>query len=119
MKEANDMGGEAVLFNMMRQVANGKPVNFDRGTKITLESVKAEDTPYYVDLVTNYGYTPEEARKFIYNKIGEPIKNFDENGEINYTSNVKPNQINFYAGRRKQKYFFMGDKMEQDLYKED
>ena len=27
MKEANDMGGEAVLFNMMRQVANGKPVN--------------------------------------------------------------------------------------------
>ena len=119
MKEANDMGGEAVLFNMMRQVVNGKPVNFDRGTKITLESVKAEDTPYYVDLVNNYGYTPEEARKFIYNKIGEPIKNFDENGEINYTSNVKPNQINFYAGRRKQKYFFMGDKMEQDLYKED
>jgi len=117
MREANDMGGEAVLWNMFRQVANGKPVNFDRGTKITLESVKAEDTPYYNDLITNYNMTPEEARKFIYNKIGSPIKNFDENGQLNYTSSFKPNQINFYAGRHKQRFMFSSDYTQQELYR--
>jgi hypothetical protein len=61
IREANRMGGEPVLWNMMRQVLNGKPVNFDRGTKITLESVKAENTPYYLELINNYGYTPDEA----------------------------------------------------------
>ena len=116
IKEANDMGGEAVLWNMMRQVINGKPVNFDRSTIIGLESVKAEDTPYYETLITDYGMSPEEASKFIYNKIGEPIKNFDENGEIHYTSAYRPNQINFYAGRNRQKYMFMGQQLDQDLF---
>ena len=119
MREANRMGGEPVLWNMMRQVLNGKPVNFDRGTKITLESVKAENTPYYNELITNYGFTPEAASKFIYEKIGDPIKNFDENGQINYTSSFRENQINFYAGRNTQRYFFMGDKLEQDIYRPD
>lgn len=119
MREANRMGGEPVLWNMMRQVLNGKPVNFDRGTKITLESVKAENTPYYNELITNYGFTPEAASKFIYEKIGEPIKNFDENGQINYTSSFRENQINFYAGRNTQRFFFMGDKLEQDIYRPD
>ena len=116
MREANQMGGEPVLWNMMRQVINGKPVNFDRGTLFTLESVKAEDTPYWNDLVTDYGMSPAEARKFIYNKIGEPLKQFDENGAIHYTSAFNPNKINFYAGRSRQKFMFMGDNMQQDLY---
>lgn len=117
IKEANDMGGEAVLWNMMRQVINGKPVNFDRSTKITLESVKAEDTPYYNDLITNYNMSPEEARKFIYNRIGSPVKNFDENGQLNYTSSFKPNQINFYAGRHRQRFMFSSDYTEQEMYR--
>ena len=117
IREANQMGGEPVLWNMMRQVINGKPVNFDRATKVTLESVKAEDTPYYIDLINNYGMSPDEARKFIYNKIGEPLKGFDDNGQIHYTSAFKPNQINFYAGRRKSNFNFMGLNMTQDLYK--
>jgi hypothetical protein len=119
IREANRMGGEPVLWNMMRQVLNGKPVNFDRGTKITLESVKAENTPYYLELINNYGYTPDEARKFIYDKIGSPVKNFDENGEINYTSSFRPNQVNFYAGRKNQRFMFMGDNLNQDVYRED
>ena len=117
IREANQMGGEPVLWNMMRQVINGKPVNFDRATKVTLESVKAEDTPYYIDLINNYGMSPDEARKFIYNKIGEPLKGFDDNGQIHYTSAFKPNQINFYAGRRKSDFNFMGLNMTQDLFK--
>ena len=53
------MGGEPVLANMWRNVVQGKPLNFDRGTKITLESVKAENTPYYHDLTTKYGMSGE------------------------------------------------------------
>ena len=103
LQEAHDMGGEPVLANMWRNVVQGKPLNFDRATIISLESVKAENTPYYKDLTENYGMTPETARAFIYENIGEPLKEYDENGEIHYTSAYNPNKVNFYAGRRKQK----------------
>ena len=116
--EAHDMGGEPVLANMWRNVVQGKPLNFDRATKITLESVKAENTPYYVDLTQQYGLSPEQARDFIYKNIGEPIKQFDENGEIHYTSAYNPNKINFYAGRARQRYFWAGQ-TEQDYYRPD
>ena len=116
LKEAHDMGGEPVLANMWRNVVQGKPLNFDRATKISMESVKAENTPYYKDLTENYGMTPESARAFIYENIGEPLKEYDENGEIHYTSAYNPNKVNFYAGRRKQKYFWAGQD-EQDFYR--
>lgn len=99
------MGGEPLLANMFRQVLAGKPVNFDRGTKVTVESVDATKTPIYRDLIEEYGYSEEEAKKFIYNNIGTPIKQFDTDGNIHYTSAYNPNKINFYAGRNKQRYF--------------
>ena len=118
VSEAHKMGGEPVLANMWRNVVQGKPLNFDRATKITLESVKAENTPYYIDLTQKYGMSPEQASDFIYKHIGEPIKNFDENGEIHYTSAYNPNKINFYAGRARQRYFWQGQ-TEQDYYRPD
>ena len=114
--EAHKMGGEPVLAAMWRNVVQGKPLNFDRATKFTLEAVKAENTPYYVDLTTKYGMSPEEASAFIYKNIGEPIKEFDENGEIHYTSKQNPNKINFYAGRARQRYFWAGQ-TKQDYYR--
>ena len=118
LQEAHDMGGEPILANMFRNVIQGKPLNFDRATKITLESIKAENTPYYIDLTQNYGMTPTQASDFIYKHIGEPIKQFDENGEIHYTSAYNPNKINFYAGRARQRYFWAGQ-TEQDYYRPD
>ncbi len=116
IQEAHKLGGEPLLANMMRQVLNGKPVNFDRGTKATLESIDATKTPMFHDLTTQYGYSEEEAKKFIYSNIGEPIKQFDEDGEIHYTSAENPNKINFYAGRSKQRYMWSGQTA-QDFYK--
>ena len=118
IQEAHNLGGEPLLANMWRQVVNGKPVNFDRGTKATLESIDATNTPMFHDLTTKFGYSEEEAKKFIYNNIGEPIKQFDKDGEIHYTSAYNPNKINFYAGRSKQRYFFSGQTA-QDYYKPD
>lgn len=118
VQEAHRMGGEPVLANMWRNVVQGKPLNFDRATKITMESVKAENTPYYVDLVNNYGLSPEEASDFVYRHIGEPLKTFDENGEIHYTSAYNPNKVNFYAGRARQRYFWAGQS-HQDYYRPD
>jgi hypothetical protein len=116
VSEAHNMGGEPVLANMWRNVVQGKPLNFDRATKITLESVQAEDTPYYIDLTQKYGMSPEQASDFIYKHIGEPIKQRDENGEIHYTSSYNPNKINFYAGRARQRFFWAGQ-TEQDYYR--
>ena len=116
VKEAHKMGGEPVLAAMFRAVSEGKPLNFDRATKISLESVKAEKTPYYVALTTDYGMSPDEARNFIYKNIGAPLKNFDENGEIHYTSAFNPNKINFYAGRARQRFFWAGQ-TEQDYFR--
>jgi hypothetical protein len=118
IKEAHKMGGEPLLANMFRQVLAGKPVNFDRGTKVTVESVDATKTPIYRDLIEEYGYSEEEAKKFIYNNIGTPIKQFDTDGNIHYTSAYNPNKINFYAGRNKQRYFFAGQ-TNQDYYRPD
>jgi len=114
--EAHKMGGEPVLAAMWRNVVQGKPLNFDRATKFTLEAVKAENTPYYIELTTKYNMSPEEASAFIYKNIGEPIKNFDENGEIHYLSKQNPNKINFYAGRARQRYFWAGQ-TKQDYYR--
>lgn len=116
VREAHKMGGEPVLAAMFRAVSEGKPLNFDRATKISLESVKAEKTPYYVALTTDYGMSPDEARNFIYKNIGAPLKNFDENGEIHYTSAFNPNKINFYAGRARQRFFWAGQ-TEQDYFR--
>jgi len=111
ISEAHNMGGEPVLAAMFRAVANGEPLNFDRATKITLESVKAEKTPYYVKLTNEYGMSPDEARNFIYKNIGTPLAGsydaqtgeskyaFNEDGNISYTSSYNPNKVNFYAGR--------------------
>ena len=118
IQEAHRMGGEPVLANMFRQVIQGKPLNFDRATLFTLESVKAEKTPHYIKLTTEYGMSPDEARAFIYKNIGDPLKAFDEKGEINYTSSYRPNRVNFYAGRFKQKYFLAGQ-TEQDYFRPD
>ena len=115
--EAHRMGGEPVLANMLRQVWRGEPLNFDRATKITLESVKAEKTPYYVELTNKYGMSGDEARDFIYKHIGSPIKDFDENGEIHYTSAYNPNKVNFFAGRHQQRYFW--NTVEQDYFRPD
>ena len=116
IQEAHKMGGEPVLAAMFRAVSEGKPLNFDRSTKITLESVKAEKTPYYVALTTDYGMSPDQARDFIYSNIGAPLKNFDENGEIHYTSAFNPNKINFFAGRAQQRFFWAGQS-EQDYFR--
>ncbi len=129
IKEAHRMGGEPVLANMFRQVIQGKPLNFDRATLFTLESVKAEDTPQYIALTTNYGMSPDEARNFIYKHIGSPLKGtynkktgaefaFDEAGKIHYTSSHNPNRINFYAGRHGQRFFWAGQ-TEQDYFRPD
>ena len=120
IKEAHRMGGEPVLANMFRQVWRGEPINFDRATWVTLESVKAEDTPHYIKLVNDYKMSPDKAREFIYKHIGAPLKGsynpetnevnyaFDEQGKIHYTSSVNPNKIHFYAGRHRQKFFYPG-----------
>ena len=127
IQEAHRMGGEPVLANMLRQVWRGEPLNFDRATKITLESVKAEKTPYYIELTTKYGMSGDEARDFIYKHIGSPLKGtydastkqsnyaFDEGGEIHYTSAFNPNKINFFAGRAKQRYFW--NTTQQDYFR--
>ena len=116
IKEAHGMGGEAIIANMFRMVTQGKPINFDRGTKIMVESIKAENTPMYAELTRNHGMSPQAARDYIYSHIGKPIKNFDEKGQIFYTSNYKPNRVNFYAGRRNHSFFIPGF-MDQDTFR--
>jgi len=128
VQEAHKMGGEPVLAAMFRAVANGEPLNFDRATGITLESVKAEKTPYYVKLTNEYGMSPDEARDFIYKNIGTPLAGqydaqtgesryaFNEDGEISYTSSYNPNKVNFYAGRARQRFFWAGQS-QQDYYR--
>ena len=98
-KEAKSLGGEAYLFEMLNQVNLGRPVNYNRDNVLTVESLLAENMPEYEDLI-NSGMTEDEAKKYIYARIGTPIVKPNEDGEINWTSIQNPNQIEAFAGRR-------------------
>jgi len=97
-QEAKELGGSPYLFEMLNQINLGQPLNYNRSKIISVESLMAENMPEYQDLLK---VMPEnEAKKYIYSKIGQPIVKPNEDGEINWTSIQNPNRIEAFAGRR-------------------
>lgn len=102
--EAKDKGGSPYLFEMLNQVRSGQPVNYNRENIINVESLMSKDNqgnwkPEILELIQR-GWTEEDAEKIYYANTGTPIKKPDVNGEINWTSIQRPQQIEAFAGRK-------------------
>tara|TARA_R100000808_G_C2155005_1_gene166605 strand:+ start:1378 stop:7401 length:6024 start_codon:yes stop_codon:yes gene_type:complete len=98
-QEAHDAGGQTIFNAMWKEMYAGRPINFNRDHWMRMVTLAPEKDPRYQDLVTSYGYTPEEARKIFYKYVGRPLKAPDVDGEIHYTSLDNPSRIHFFAGR--------------------
>ena len=99
-KEAHKMGGETVFRAMWKEMYAGNPINFNRDHWMRMETLKPENDPRYQELITEYGYSEQQAKDLFYSKVGRPLKAYDENGEQHYTSLDNPTRIHFFAGRK-------------------
>ncbi len=99
-QEGAERGGSPYVLEMLNQVRRGKPLNINTQNWISVESVKAEDDPLFHDLVTSGEMTRAEYVEWFYNKKGKQIIKPNLNGDINYQSIQKPNEIELFAGRR-------------------
>jgi hypothetical protein len=99
-QEAHTMGGETVFRTMWKEMYAGRPINFNRDHWMRMETLKPENDPRYQELITEYGYSEQQAKDLFYNKVGRPLKAYDENGEQHYTSLDNPSRIHFFAGRK-------------------
>ena len=109
ISEAKDKAGEPILNAMIREAQAGKPLNYNRDNWFTFETIDARKMPHYQDLTKIYGYNDQQAVDLIYKHIGRPLAPLEESGEINYLSLEKPNQINFFAGRRNKSFVYKTD----------
>ena len=99
-KEGADVGGSPYVLEMLNQVKRGQPVNINTKNWLSVESVMAEDDPLVQDLIDSGEFTRQEAIAYFYAQKGAPIVKPNLNGDINWTSIQKPNQIELFAGRR-------------------
>ena len=99
-KEAHKMGGETVFRSMWKEMYAHRPINFNRDHWMRMETLKPENDPRYQELITEYGYSEQQAKDLFYKHVGRPLKAYDENGEQHYTSLDNPSRIHFFAGRK-------------------
>ena len=99
-KEGADVGGSPYVLEMLNQVKRGQPVNINIKNWLSVESVMAEDDPLVQDLIDSGEFTRQEAIAYFYAQKGTPIVKPNLNGDINWTSIQKPNEIELFAGRR-------------------
>ena len=100
LKEAIKFSGENYIWAAAKKVFNGEAVNMDRSKRFFFESVHHDKDPKYYELLEKFNGDEQKAKDLYYLKIGAPLKELDENGEINYLSAANPNKISIWADRR-------------------
>ena len=97
--EAKDVGGSPYVLEMINQVKRGQPVNINTKYWLTVQSAMAEGSEEVAELMQQ-GFSKAEATRLFYEWKGIPIVKPNAEGEINWTSIQKPNEIDIWSGRR-------------------
>ena len=100
LQEAIKNAGENYIWAAAKKVFNGEAVNMDRSKRFFFESVHHDKDPKYYELLEKFNGDEKKAKDLYYLKIGAPLKELDENGELNYLSAANPNKISIWADRR-------------------
>lgn len=103
-QEAKEKGGSPYLFEMLNQVRSGQAVNYNRDNWLTVESLMAKNSkgdykPEVLELMQR-GWSENDAMGIFYKNNGAPIVKPNTDGDINWTSIQRPNQIEAFAGRK-------------------